>query len=533
MKNYHLSPIDSLESNNSVVATSTTQQILLHTMANNTGTKKVLIIQEYSHKDHHHDLGTAPLSPSQTHQPPLREYQLIAETRTEHKNNKSNSDTKAYGTILCRQKVESSSTNTQKLFFSLRRLLQDLFLPAGYPHSLGKEANSYWKYQLWDGIQGLCSYWRGVVATKAVLQGAGVGNPQANALSAAVQWAIRDGTGMVGGLLYSYQCSVYFDSHALECRWLLADVSNDVALTCDMLMPHLSGQWYVGAALISTLGKTMCGITAGATKGRITHHFARHSNNMADLTAKESTQETLVSLLGMIGGVLVANGLEQTHHVVIWTWIFFIFLTLFHIWANYMAVLVVKLTTLNPERVRCLFQQPNGFIEVLVQHLLAEHHNHQQQQQPSHGHHDITMTTNKRLQRCLENLPSPQDIHESLWRSTMDLMFPTIRVRDNLDQVLPTLDECTLLMNIKSDSNNYNTVLQDMPYIMGWKKSTKKSDNSVNRHRIVMYLWLKVDAQSARQELQAYVHALVLQNFLLLSTQPLWTNEDPSRSVSM
>jgi hypothetical protein len=518
----------------SLFSTLLTTIIISVTMINNKKTNEILkvTIQEYSHKDHYHDQGTAPMQSLHPQQRPLREFQLISGNEN---NVKLNLEKRPYGSILCRQKSESSSNATttttiiQIYIAALRRVLQDLFLPAGYPHSLGKEANSYWKYQVWDGIQGLCSYWRGVVATKAVLQGAGVGNAQATALSAAVQWALRDGTGMIGGLLYSYQCSVYFDSHALECRWLLADVSNDVALTCDMLMPHVSGQWYIWVALISTLGKTMCGITAGATKGRITHHFARHSNNMADLTAKESTQETLVSLLGMLGGVLVAKGLEQTHHVVMWTWIFFLILTALHIWANYMAVSVIKLTTFNPERVRCLFQKQNGLIDVIVQQI-------QQQKQQQIGDKDITVTTGKKLQRCLENLPSPQTIHESLWRSIMDLMFPTIRVRDSLDKVLPTLDACTLLMNMNRDNDNnsnntiINNAIQDMPYIVGWQKRTKKSNT-----RIFMYLWLKVQARSPRQELQAYMHALVLQELLLRSSvQPLlWTNKDTIHLVSM
>jgi hypothetical protein len=39
-------------------------------------------------------------------------------------------------------------------------------------------------------------------------------------------------------------------------------------------------------------------LPAGATKGVITLHFAL-TNNVADLAAKEGTQETLVTLLGL------------------------------------------------------------------------------------------------------------------------------------------------------------------------------------------------------------------------------------------
>ncbi len=42
------------------------------------------------------------------------------------------------------------------------------------------------QYQIYDSIQGLSSYLRGVVSTSAVLQVAGVGSSKADALSAAM-----------------------------------------------------------------------------------------------------------------------------------------------------------------------------------------------------------------------------------------------------------------------------------------------------------------------------------------------------------
>ena len=104
------------------------------------------------------------------------------------------------------------TTKSRYLYESLNisKVLSDLFLPIGYPHSVDK---SYLPYQLYDGLQGLCSYWRGVVSTKAVLEASGVGNSDATAYSAAIQWALRDGTGMIGALVFSYVCSSYFDTH--------------------------------------------------------------------------------------------------------------------------------------------------------------------------------------------------------------------------------------------------------------------------------------------------------------------------------
>lgn len=47
-------------------------------------------------------------------------------------------------------------------------------------------AGGYLEYQIYDSLQGLCSYLRGVVSTSAVLAAAGVGDAEATAMSAAM-----------------------------------------------------------------------------------------------------------------------------------------------------------------------------------------------------------------------------------------------------------------------------------------------------------------------------------------------------------
>mmetsp|Transcript_30668 Transcript_30668/g.67366 ORF Transcript_30668/g.67366 Transcript_30668/m.67366 type:complete len:284 (+) Transcript_30668:81-932(+) len=187
-----------------------------------------------------------------------------------------------------------------------QRIFVNLFLPIGYPHSTGE---GYLAYQVYDSLQGICSYLRGVVSTSAVLMAAGVGDAEATAMSAAVAWAMRDGLGMIGGLLFSYLASSQFDQCVKEYR-LFADIINDVGLTLDMLAPYAGRSRVLYVTSLATVCKTMCGMAAGATKGSITHHFAIRGN-MADLNAKESTQETLVSLLGMIMGIGLARYLHS------------------------------------------------------------------------------------------------------------------------------------------------------------------------------------------------------------------------------
>lgn len=263
----------------------------------------------------------------------------------------------------------------------LRQVGRDLFLPIGYPNSV---AEGYLEYQIYDSIQGLCTYLRGVVSTSAVLVAAGVGDAEATAMSAAMAWAIRDGLGMIGGLIFSYKASPHFDAHVKEFR-LLADVFNDVGLTLDLALPILLDQtkptWvpalsnyfpspYLLLTSISTLCKVACGICAGATKGNITDHFAT-SGNRADVNAKESTQETLVSLMGMIMGIGLAKWLHYLEKkddtsvqrdklmtdAQLISWTIFLILTAIHIWANYVGIQKLQLRTLNGARAKVLLHQ--------------------------------------------------------------------------------------------------------------------------------------------------------------------------------
>lgn len=243
-----------------------------------------------------------------------------------------------------------------------------------------------------------------------------------------------------------------------------ADIINDVALTLDMLAPSfgLNSIWVLS---LSTICKTMCGMSAGATKGRITHHFSRHGN-MADLSAKESTQETLVSLLGMIGGVVVAHMLQHAPYSV--TWIMFGFLTILHVWANYKGVMLLKFATLNPERTQLLL---HNVVQILVD--------------------NSTKKENKEhmLDQALKVLQTPENISESLWSSTRKMLFPTLHVARPFDPKLLV----------------YLSAFSKEKYAIGAKE----------RH---LYLWLGVSATYG-DELQAYTHSLVLQEHLARGEQ--------------
>jgi hypothetical protein len=330
-------------------------------------------------------------------------------------------------------------------------------------------------YQIFDSLQGLCSYLRGVVSTSALLTAAGVGNAEATAMSAAMIWAMRDGLGMVGGLLFSYSTSSLFDSYVKEFR-LFADIINDVGLTLDMVAPYAGPDRVLYVTSMGTICKVMCGIAAGATKGSITQHFCLRGN-MADLNAKEGTQEILVSLIGMLLGISLArylHGMEQRDEslTAVVSWTIFVFLTIVHVWANYVGVKLLRLRTLNQQRAA---EALSGVIDQLAI-------------QSS----DWCSRLSHTLEDSIKSMPTPEQVSESLWSSTRTLLFTGrvclgVRAKKILDELSP--DEVISFLMEEFAADHY------FLSIVGNRK---------------VYVALHVGATDY-DELKAFVHAKTIQ----------------------
>eukprot|EP00937_MAST-01D_sp_MAST-1D-sp2_P003416 g3416.t1 len=228
----------------------------------------------------------------------------------------------------------------------LRRTLCTLFLPIGFPDSVSAD---YFEYQAWDTAQAACSYLRGVLSLAALMKGAGVGAADAAPLAAALQWMLRDGVGMLGGLCFTTLCASSFDEDVKGWR-LFADAINNIGLTLDLLAPMAGEAHFSTVAAIAQLCKSMCGVAAGATKAALTQHFALRGNT-ADVQAKEGSQETAVTLLGMLCGWALARATgDSPAHI----WVAFALLTAVHMIANYRAVAALRLPSLNRERAAAL-----------------------------------------------------------------------------------------------------------------------------------------------------------------------------------
>jgi len=99
---------------------------------------------------------------------------------------------------------------------------------------------------------------------------------------------------------------------------------------------------------ITIISKSCCGLLAGATKARISAHFALQGH-LADVTAKESTQETAVAQSGLLLGLLLARTIGSDEGFTT-TWGVFFLLLLLHQYSNYRLIRVLVFDTLNPQR---------------------------------------------------------------------------------------------------------------------------------------------------------------------------------------
>ncbi|KAM9844301.1 RUS family member 1 [Aulostomus maculatus] len=225
---------------------------------------------------------------------------------------------------------------------------KSVFLPQGYPESVSED---YLQYQFWDTVQAFSSSLSGTLATQASLKGVGVGNQEATVAAATITWLLRDGTSMLGRIVFAWLKGNKLDSEAKKWR-LFADVLNDIAMFMEILAPFFPACFTL---IVCTSGifKSVVGVAGGATRAALTVHQARR-DNMADISAKDGSQETLVNLAGLLVSLILIP--LVTDNPVLTLSLFFLF-TLLHLLANYKAVRSVVMETFNEARLSIALQQ--------------------------------------------------------------------------------------------------------------------------------------------------------------------------------
>lgn len=227
----------------------------------------------------------------------------------------------------------------------------NIFLPTGYPHSVTPD---YFDYQVYDSLQAFSSSIASLFANRAALSAVGVGDQSATSTSALFMKIIQETVGRLGTICFAWKFGSALEPECKKYRFM-ADIVNDSAMIFDCVSPLFPFDKKVTVAMLCMSGllRSICGVMAGGSRAALTQHFTDpNRGSIADVNAKDQSQETVISLMGMLAGSLVVgivkgDGLEM--------WMVLIALLGLHLWTNYKAVSSVVLRGLNRQRSNIVF----------------------------------------------------------------------------------------------------------------------------------------------------------------------------------
>lgn len=212
-------------------------------------------------------------------------------------------------------------------------------------------SDDYLAYQTFDSLQAFFSTITALLANRALLEGLGVGDANSSATFAMLLTILKDAMSRIATIVFAHRFGLRIEPDAKRYRFL-ADLFNDTAFFIELYSPYF-GPW--GKVLALSVGealRALCGVAAGASKAALSVHFAKH-DNLAELNAKEASQETAVGLIGLLAGTLVVKFVENHNSVVC----LMVLLVLGHLYVNYLGVCSVNMTTLNRQRATVLYSE--------------------------------------------------------------------------------------------------------------------------------------------------------------------------------
>lgn len=225
--------------------------------------------------------------------------------------------------------------------------VREAFLPQGYPDSVSSD---YLHYQFWDSVQAYCSNIAGALSLQATLTGLGVGEATATPLAATLTWLLKDGSGMISSIAFAYWRGTQLDCNSKQWR-LFADVANDASHFLKLVAPLLPVP-FIAVMCFSDVMRSLVGVAGGATRAAFSSHQAR-SDNMADVSAKDGSQETMVNFAALITSITILPYITSNLMV---TWLTFLLCIVLHLLTNYLAVRAVKMESLNRPRLLHVLQ---------------------------------------------------------------------------------------------------------------------------------------------------------------------------------
>ena len=137
-------------------------------------------------------------------------------------------------------------------------------------------------------------------------------------MAATLNWVIKDGLGLLGGVVYTSIFSGRFDSEPKRYRFKAA-VALQMATFCELMTPLMPSMFLVMASLSNIgklcgvellwsnlrLGKNIAWLALSGTRAQM-HQSLCLKDNLGDITAKSGSQSTGAGLMGTGLGVVAA-----------------------------------------------------------------------------------------------------------------------------------------------------------------------------------------------------------------------------------
>ncbi|CAH2003774.1 unnamed protein product [Acanthoscelides obtectus] len=148
---------------------------------------------------------------------------------------------------------------------------------------------------------------------------------------------------MIGRITFAWWKGNKLDSECKKWR-LFADILNDLAMVTELFVPQFQANSMQILCTTSAM-KSIVGVAGGATRASITHHQAIR-DNMAEISAKDGSQETMVNLVASALSIYLLQMLNGN----VAEWSFIATLIILHITFNYLAVKSLIFDTFNDQR---------------------------------------------------------------------------------------------------------------------------------------------------------------------------------------
>ncbi|KIY92039.1 putative UPF0420 protein C16orf58 like protein [Monoraphidium neglectum] len=189
----------------------------------------------------------------------------------------------------------------------MSKQLQNTFLPSGYPGSVGPH---YLQYSLWQAVTNVATTANGVLASTFLLYAVGLGAgaiPTAGALN----WVLKDGLGQLGTLLFAKAIAHNFDIHSKSWYFLSFVLLSSATGECMEIATILVPNAFLVLGSCANMIKGLSWMAGGSTRSVFNLSFVR-DNNIADITAKNTSQYIFASLFGTALGVSICAYIGQS-----------------------------------------------------------------------------------------------------------------------------------------------------------------------------------------------------------------------------